>query len=168
MKTPEEHNRYLGYAHLAYGAFQLLMALLMIVISFIIFAAVLAEDGGEFPAAIVAAVLLFSFFIQLVFTVPSMVAGFGLLKRRSWAKTATMIAGVLSSISFPFGLAVTIYTFWFIFSPEGKKFYEGQSSEARVRPVSFLDAPDDPNGVGSWTARRDREYVPPKQMPDWR
>ncbi len=168
MKTAEEHNRYLGYAHLAFGSFQLLMTLVMVAISFLIFGAILAEDkGAEFPAGMVAIIFIFASFIQLLFSVPSLVAAFGLLKRKTWAKTATMIAGVLSAMSFPFGLAVCVYSFWFIFSPGGKQLYDRQVTEIGSRPISFLDEPQDPNAVGRWGEQK-REYVPPKEMPDWR
>lgn len=166
--TPEEHNKYLAYSHLGYAAFQFLMTVVMIFFSFIIFGALTATaPRGEFPVALVATILIFTFIIQLLFTVPSIIAGFGLLKRRQWAKTASIIAGVMSAMSFPVGTAVCVYTFWFLFGASGKEFYERTLAETETQPHSFLNEPGGANLAGDWTERT-REYVPPREMPNWR
>ena len=169
MKTPEEHNKYLAYSHLGYGAFQLLMMLMMIVFSVIFLELLAASDtSGEFPVGFVTLILVVSFFFQLLFTMPSLIAGFGLLKRKEWAKTATIIAGVLSAMSFPMGTAVSVYTFWFLFGPNGKEIYDRPlSAETGSRSDYFLGEPSDIGATGNWRARK-REYVPPKEMPNWR
>jgi hypothetical protein len=168
MKTTEEHNKYLAYSHLGYAAFQLLMMLVMVVFLFIIFGILAADDaGGEFPLGLLAVIFIVSFFFQLLFTVPSFIAGFGLLKRKHWAKTASIIAGVLSAMSFPIGTAVSVYTFWFLFGPHGKELYDRPLAETGGRSDYFLDEPSDAGAVGSWRERK-REYVPPKEMPNWR
>ncbi|HKS27982.1 MAG TPA: hypothetical protein VJS44_09190 [Pyrinomonadaceae bacterium] len=171
MATKEEHNKYLAYSHLGYAAFQTLMMLVMVVFAAIIVGGIAASDtSGEFPAGLVAVVLTISFLFQLLFTVPSFVAGFGLLKRKSWAKTAAMVAGFISAMSFPFGVAVCVYTFWFLFGANGKSLYEGQPAMAGGNSDFYLNEPtEDENTIGRWTERRKREeYVPPKEMPNWR
>ena len=168
MATKEEHNKYLAYSHLGYAGLQLLMMMLMIFFSFIIFGVLAAGDTrGDFPGGLIAAILIVSFLFQLIFTVPSFIAGFGLLKRKHWAKTASIIAGVLSAMSFPIGTAVCVYTFWFLFGENGKELYERPLMEAGGRSDYFLNEPSDASTVGGWTERK-REYVPPKEMPNWR
>ncbi|HEX8175173.1 MAG TPA: hypothetical protein VF543_08645 [Pyrinomonadaceae bacterium] len=170
MTTKEEHNKYLAYSHLGYAAFQLLMMLMMIVVSFIIFGNIAAADTSDtFPAGFVALILVASFLLQLVFTVPSMIAGYGLLKRKQWAKTATIIAGVLAAMSFPIGIAVCVYTFWFLFGENGKELYERPQAMADGHSGFYLNEPqDDAETIGRWTERKREEYVPPKEMPNWR
>ncbi|HEV7843374.1 MAG TPA: hypothetical protein VGO69_06735, partial [Pyrinomonadaceae bacterium] len=115
MTTPEEHNKYLACSHLAYGALHLLMMGVTVIICYLIFMMLAAGDTkGEMPIGFIAAIFIVSFLFQLLFTVPSFIAGFGLLKKRHWAKTASIIAGVLSAMSFPIGTAVCVYTFWFL------------------------------------------------------
>jgi hypothetical protein len=167
--TPEEHNKYLAYSHFGYAAFQLLMTLVMIFFSFMIFGGLAAGDvSSEFPVVPVAAILIVAFIFQLLFTVPSVIAGFGLLKRRRWAKTVGIIAAVLCAMSFPIGIAVCVYTLWFLLGPEGKDFYAQPLSETVSRPVSFLNEPSGANEAGVRWQKREREYVPPKEMPNWR
>jgi hypothetical protein len=164
MTTPEEHNKYLAYSHLGYGAFQLLMGLLMTGF----FMLLLSNDlhGGP-PAAFVAFMVIFILIFQLLFTLPSFIAGFALLKKKEWAKTATIIAGVMAAMSFPIGTAVCVYTFWFLLGESGKNLYDRKLAETGSRSDYFLNEQRDTN-FASGVRERKQEYVPPKEMPDWR
>lgn len=44
--------------------------------------------------------------------VPGMVAGYGLLKRRPWARVVALVVGILGLVNFPLGTAIGAYTFW--------------------------------------------------------
>lgn len=169
MTTPEEHNKYLGYAHLGYASFQMLMMALMGVFFFVFFSSMPAGGGGKdaFPAGVFAIMMSFMFIFQMLFALPSLFAGIGLLKHKSWAKTASIIAGVLSAMSFPIGTAVCVYTFWFLFSEPGKTLYEKPRAESARRSDYFLNEPTDANSVDNWNARK-KEYAPPREMPNWR
>ena len=169
MTTPEEHNKYLGYSHLGYASFQLLMMALMAVFFYVVFNNMPAGGGGknDFPPGVFAFMMSFVFIFQMLFAVPSLFAGYGLLKRKSWAKTASIIAGVLSAMSFPIGTAVCVYTFWFLFSEPGKTLYDKPQTETARRSDYLLNEPADANSVGNWNARK-KDYAPPKEMPNWR
>jgi hypothetical protein len=158
----EKHNKLLAYAHLGYAGFQLLILALVYALMLGIFMAAPSPVGREAPV-FMAVVLLFVFLVQLAFLAPSMVAGYGLLKRRSWARVAAMVAGAAASMSAPFGTAVCVYTFVFLFSESGKRFFEPGPPPAR--PVASLFAPPDPSEVrpADW-----RAYAPPPEPPDWR
>lgn len=45
--------------------------------------------------------------------IPSLVAGYGLLQRRGWARVWALIAGIINLPSFPFGTGVGVYAIWF-------------------------------------------------------
>lgn len=45
--------------------------------------------------------------------IPSMIAGYGLLRSRSWARIWTLIAGILNLPSMPLGTAVGAYAIWY-------------------------------------------------------
>ena len=62
--------------------------------------------------------------VNVGITIPSFVAGYAFLKRKSWAKIAGIVACALSALRIPFGTAVSIYTFWFLFSTPGKILYD--------------------------------------------
>lgn len=125
--TPQEHNKYLGIAHLVYAGFQLLMTIIMMVfmgsmMSNIFFRA--GRMGDDRFTSIMPVILVFAGVLQLAFTIPSMVAGFAFLKRRSWAKVAGIAGGIVAAGSFPIGTALAVYTFWFLFGDVWKQVYE--------------------------------------------
>ena len=97
--------------------------------------------------------------MTVLMVVPSLVAGYGLKKRRRWARTMGIVAGVLAATSAPIGTAVCIYTFWFLFSEPGKILYDNPQ---RMLPHE-RDVP--------WTRQsemKEERYVAPPSPPDWR
>ncbi|HEY6825855.1 MAG TPA: hypothetical protein VI259_03295 [Gemmatimonadaceae bacterium] len=54
----------------------------------------------------------------------SLVAGWGLLTLRPWARVLTIVLGILSLFSFPFGTILGVYTLWVLFSADGAALFE--------------------------------------------
>ena len=50
--------------------------------------------------------------ILVVLASPFLLAGYGLMKRKSWGPTMAIIAGALNLFNLPLGTALAIYTFW--------------------------------------------------------
>ncbi|HEX8493420.1 MAG TPA: hypothetical protein VF658_11300 [Pyrinomonadaceae bacterium] len=166
--TPQEHNKTLGITHLVYGGFHALLMALFVVFFFFIMA--LPHRNSE-EIGFITVFMLIMFTFSLLFTLPSVIAGYALLKRKSWARTAAIIAGILAAPSFPHGTALGVYTLWFMFGNEGKALY---ADNERAWPSSNrFGALPNANPAGIWSAgethrEREREYVPPPKMPDWR
>jgi hypothetical protein len=160
--TPEEHNKYLGMAHVAYGVLHILLMLGTGVFIFVMMG-LMSVNGSRRtgpPAGFMAAILVVAVVINVLLAIPSFVAGYAFLKRKSWAKIAGIVAGVLSALRIPFGTAVAIYTFWFLFSTPGKILYDNM---VRALPPA---PPADWSAVGR--TREKESYVPPASPPDWR
>jgi hypothetical protein len=165
--TTEEHNKTLGICHLAYGG---LSALMMFAILFFFGAIMFAVPEGGPPAALLMLILTFIMLWSLIFTLPSFIAGYAILKHKPWARMASIVAAVVETMSFPLGTAVAIYSFWFMFSDAGKSLYEQKVTHPQ-RPYALRDTPPPPP-ASEWNLgmnqAREREYVPPAQPPDWR
>ena len=58
-----------------------------------------------------------------VLAVPGLVAGFGLLKRKSWARVLTLVVGFFNLLSFPLGTAVGIYSFWVLLQTDIEDYF---------------------------------------------
>jgi hypothetical protein len=54
----------------------------------------------------------------LILSIPSIIAGAGLLGRRSWARILTLILGAFQLFNIPFGTALGIYTFWVLLNDQ--------------------------------------------------
>ena len=167
--TPQDHNRVLGIMHLIFGGFFALVTLML----FLIFGFI-AVPLSNFPPepnappmgffiAIMAAVVV----IYGVLSVPSIIAGYGMLKRRSWSRMAGIVAAILASVSFPFGTALCVYTLWFCFGEAGKS-YDANSKGGEWRGA--LGGP--PTSTFGWEGQRQgkraEEYTPPPHPPSWR
>jgi hypothetical protein len=166
--TPTDHNKTIGITHLVYGSFHMLIVL-MFVAFFAFVAAIPGPSHREATAFTI--MMLFMMVVGLLFTLPSLIAGYGLLKQKSWARTAAIIAGILACPGFPYGTALGVYTLWFMFGDEGRNFYANRMNAWQPSKVRAL-----PDGAqaGEWAANqppqqgREREHVPPPQMPNWR
>ena len=161
--TPEEHNKYVGVANVAYGAIHVLLMIVMAVF-FMAMMGVIARDTGKGdvpPTAFFGVIMVFAVGINLLLAIPSFIAGYAFLKRKPWARTAGIVAAVLSAIRVPLGTVVSIYTFWFLFSEPGRLLYENRSQALPPMPPSNW-ANVDQKRVS------DVRYVPPASPPDWR
>jgi hypothetical protein len=165
--TPQDHNKTLGICHLFYGAFHALLlfgfALFLIVVGAIGRGGQVSADSLIVFACLVGVLAFFG----VLLAAPSIVAGYGLIKNKNWAKVATIVAGVVDAMNFPFGVALCIYSFWFAFEGAGKRLYDNPRERANYRA-------NEPNaGLGdipwyreSRIAAQEPSYIPPR--PDWR
>jgi uncharacterized membrane protein len=126
--TSDDHNKYLAFAFLAHGAVQILWMIAMSLFFLFFFSSMPRGSGrDEFPLAVFLFFMGIMLLIQLIFSVPSFVAGYALLKRRQWARTAGIVGAVLAGASFPIGTAVCVYAFWFLLSDSGKSLYSSRN-----------------------------------------
>jgi hypothetical protein len=121
--TAEQHNKYLAYAHIVYAAFHSLLGVFMGFMMFMMLST-MPGHGAEPPPAFFVFMGLFLLIFTVGWTIPSMIAAYGLLKRKRWAKTAGIVAGVFAASQLPVGTAVCVYTFWFLFSENGRQLYD--------------------------------------------
>jgi len=112
------------------------------------------------PPVAIFLMMVFVVGIYSLMTIPSFVAGYGLLKHKRWARTAAIIGSVVALSNFPIGAAVCAYTFWFLFSEPGKAIFEKRNYML-------------PPARQSWTydvqnKQVETTYTPPPTPPDWR
>lgn len=167
--TPEDHNRLLGWSHIVWGAMFSLIGIFVVLMFGLVGLATMFEphQPNDPPSAFFLIFSLFGFF-YVAFSLPSFIAGIGLLKRKRWAKVWAIIGGVLSAMSFPIGTAVTVYTFWFLFSEHYKVLYEGATPNTYHPPAGLYGAPAQGPWVRSEAKTREYQYQPPPQPPNWR
>src|ERR1044072_3305129 len=168
--TPQDHNQVIGIMHLIWGGFNALIMLIFLpfIIALIIGGASDPEAGAPF-VAFFSIFGVFMLLIALIFGLPPILAGYAMLKRKSWAKVWGIIAACVESLSFPFGTALCVYTLWFLFG-DGQNFHNrgntfgSQDWRGSLRDGSAYDWETQRTSQSS----RPREYVPPPQPPDWR
>ena len=164
--TNEQHNKYIAFTFLGHAGFQLLMLLFMVAIfSTVIF---LPPEPGRPapPTGIFAVMIAFVSIFYLAFTIPSLVAAYGLLKRKSWARIAAIIAGAVSSMNVPIGTAACVYALWFFLGDNWKSVYPEKAGEVNGDPKQIASGQDSRFSGTYETA--DRERFRTYEPPDWR
>lgn len=66
-----------------------------------------------------------------LFSIPGLIAGIGLFRRKEWARILTLIVSVFNLLNFPFGTAAGIYSFWVLIQEETVALFK-KSGETRV------------------------------------
>lgn len=103
------------------AALQIGLSIFNLLIAFLIFT-VLKLVGGFVDDANGATILsLIADILAIVFiviSVPGILAGMGLYKRKEWARILTLILSIVEIFSFPFGTAIGIYSIWALIQPE--------------------------------------------------
>lgn len=118
--TPQDHNKTLGIIYSALGGFLTVGALVEMVRVIII-----EKEVERIASSIPLQILIF---LALVLTGLLLLTAYGLFKRRGWARISSLILAGLFIWFFPLGTALSIYTWWFMFSEGRKQLYSNSSS----------------------------------------
>ncbi|MEQ1603967.1 MAG: hypothetical protein ABL999_03790 [Pyrinomonadaceae bacterium] len=165
--TNEQHNAYLSWVFIGHGAFQVLMGLLMIGF-FAMFFFIPDQPGpGGPPPAFFAIMFLFVFVFLVAFALPSFIAAYGLRKKKSWARLASIIAAVVSAMNVPIGTAACVYALWFFLDENWKNVYPevafANEEKARIPQIER-----EARWTGHQTDEKGKCTFHTVEPPDWR
>jgi hypothetical protein len=104
----EGHLTLVAVLNIAFGIVEFLIAL--VVLAGTIAGSMLADDPEASRIIPFAGSALFLFLILT--SIPEIVAGIGLLKRKPWARILILIIACLDLLWFPVGTVIGIYEFW--------------------------------------------------------
>jgi hypothetical protein len=62
--------------------------------------------------------------LMLVLGLPGVLAGYGLLTRKSWGRTLAMVIGVLGLVNFPIGTAIGVYALIVLLQQSATDYFE--------------------------------------------
>lgn len=111
----ENHKRILGIIYIISAALQVLLLVFLGLFLSAIFGFVKSEADPETQRIldIISSLLQYLPAILITFmSLPSLIAGIGLLNRQSWAMVLALILGCFKLFSFPIGTAIGVYTIW--------------------------------------------------------
>jgi hypothetical protein len=77
------------------------------------------------------------FIVLTALGLPGIIAGFGLLSFRPWARILTIVLSAFDLFHVPFGTALGVYGFWVLLSREGEQLFSGYPAPTRpwTRPT---------------------------------
>jgi hypothetical protein len=119
----DNHRIVLGALFCGLGLMGLIGMTIVTVIFFIGSAALgaAAVHEPDVPALLTLLPSAFGLFICLAIaigTIPSLIAGYGLLMKRPWARIWVLVAAIVNLPSMPFGTGVGVYAIWFFVQNE--------------------------------------------------
>lgn len=103
-----------------------------------------SDPPPELIMSILIVAFVLAFIFMLLFSIPKVIAGFGLRKNRPWARTWAIVASIMCCLSFPIGTAIGVFGLVFLFSEEGKMYFANIDQNVLG---AGLPAPPPPN---SW------------------
>jgi hypothetical protein len=83
-----------------------------------------ALTGDPHVARLLTFIGLFICVFLMVLSVPGIIGGIWLLKRRPWARILVIVVGVLALIDIPLGTALGAYTLWGLMHDDTVRMFE--------------------------------------------
>ena len=128
----QDHVKVLAWLHIALGALGALGAVAILGIA--VFAGTLVRMAAhqELEALLAAPIIwivgaVISSIIML-FALPGLLAGIGLLGLRPWARVVAIVISALHLFNIPIGTALGVYGFWVLLNPETEEIFRSAAS----------------------------------------
>jgi hypothetical protein len=110
----EKHINVVAALQIGLSIFNLLMAFLIFTVLKLV-GGFVDEPNANTILSLIADILAIVF---IVISIPGILAGMGLYKRKEWARILTLILSIIEIFSFPIGTAIGIYSIWALIQPE--------------------------------------------------
>jgi hypothetical protein len=119
----DKHVKLISVLWIVYGCLGLIWAFIifgtLIGVSFI-------PEMSEEAVYILRSVGVFISAIIGIFSLPEIIAGIGLLKKKEWARILSMVLSFLNLLAIPFGTALSIYTLVIMFKDETAELFKSE------------------------------------------
>ena len=118
----EKHVNVIAALQIGFSILGLIIGIVAFTILYIVGNATNDMDA-KMVLPIIANVLIIFF---ILFSIPGIIAGIGLFKRKEWARILTLILSVLDLVNIPVGTAIGVYSIWVLVQPETVKLFQTQ------------------------------------------
>jgi hypothetical protein len=126
----DTHVKVLGALEIALGVMGLFGAAILLVI-FGVGATAVGTSGdpdAAFALPIIGVTGMALVMFLAVLSLPGIVIGIGLMRRRPWARIAGIVLSIVSLMIMPFGTAVGVYGLWVLFKGETERLFNPVSA----------------------------------------
>lgn len=110
----EKHINLVAILQIGFSILGLLIGGILFTL-FVLLGNFIDEPDAQVVFGIIAKVVMV---VLVVLSIPGIIAGIGLMKRKEWARILTLIISVLDLVNFPIGTAVGVYSIWTLVQPE--------------------------------------------------
>lgn len=124
----DSHKKVLGILYIVSGALQFMLVFFISMFVTTILSMVSTRMDPTEAAVVDLVTYLLQFLpavIIIFFSIPSIIAGIGLLYKQGWALILALVLGCFKLFSFPVGTALGIYTIW-VYAEDHKQSKQNQ------------------------------------------
>ncbi len=117
----KKHIDLLGILQIAFGIVLLFIgiAIFTVLQGTGLIAAICERSGdGVLAMKVLSIIAVVVLIFAVVVALPVIIAGIGLLKRKSWARLLTLIFSAINLVNVPFGTMLSVYSFWVLLHDE--------------------------------------------------
>lgn len=127
----EQHVTVLGVLHIAWGALGLLTAVIVMIT--MVGAGIIADDPDAMTIlSIVSTAIGFALAVP---SLPGIIGGIGVIRRRQWARIVLLVVGFLNLLLIPFGTILGFYTIWVLMHGDAKRLFESNDRPGAAERV---------------------------------
>jgi hypothetical protein len=119
----QQHVAILGWLYLVGHAFFLVIGGFV----FFLLTGIGVASGESEALAVLGAVGTGVGLLLAALAIPGLLAGYGLLTRKSWARALALVVGILGMVNFPVGTAIGIYAFWVLTQGAATEYFAAPS-----------------------------------------
>jgi hypothetical protein len=115
----EKHVTLTAALHIGYG----ILGVVFGIGFWVVLTALGVKTGDAEAIAILGFIGRFIAVFSLIFSVPGIIGGVALLKRRPWGRIWTLVLSVILLLDIPLGTALGIYSLWVLVQDETKQLF---------------------------------------------
>ena len=125
-----KHVTIIGALYIGMGVL-LILAAIIVAVTLLGAGWITLTSGENLPFWILLTVTLVTGFFLLLFAVPHIVAGIGLLNLKPWSRYLAMVLAVFGLFNIPVGTAIGVYTLWALVQDKVEQLFseQGQAQE---------------------------------------
>ncbi len=121
----ENHVTLVAVLNIGFGILGVILAIFVLIGIFLVNTYVEDYDARKI-LPIVGAI---AFFFLIITSIPEIIGGFGLLKRRPWARILILVVACLDLLWIPFGTIIGIYELWVLLQDKTLQLFNPASSK---------------------------------------
>ncbi len=146
----DRHRVILGWCFVVAGGLGVLLALIAVAV--VAGTGWLSGDPEALRVTLIVGAAVAAFVV--LFSLPSLIAGYGLLQRRHWGKVLALIIGLLNVANVPFGTALFAYTLWFWLQGDSEALFQRRGPPPRLGPPAPRGPSERPPVGPGWPRRQ--------------
>jgi len=110
----ERHINIVAALHVGFSILGIIIAGIVFTVLYFV-RDISGDPDAEMVLTIIANVMVI---LVVILSLPGIIAGIGLFKRKEWARILTLIISVIDLFNIPIGTAVGVYSIWALVQPE--------------------------------------------------